>query len=53
MNDDRISNRFNGQGGVNKVFFGLGYQITDNLSIGIDANYNFGNIQNSTIEFVL
>jgi hypothetical protein len=50
--DDRVSNRFNGQGGVNKAFLGLGYQITDNLSIGIDANYNFGNIQNSTIEFV-
>ena len=50
--DDRISNRFNGQGGINKAFLGFGYQITDNLSIGIDANYNFGNIQNSTIEFV-
>ena len=45
-------NRFNGKGGVNKVFFGLGYQITDQLSIGVDANYNFGNIQNSTVEFL-
>lgn len=49
--NENIANRFNGQGGVNKVFFGLGYQITDELSIGIDAHYNFGNIQNSTIEF--
>ncbi|GAA4977942.1 hypothetical protein [Algibacter aquimarinus] len=51
-NNGNISNRFNGTGGVNKAFLGLGYQITENLSIGIDAQYNFGNIQNSTIEFV-
>lgn len=50
--DDNISNRFNGQGGLNKAFFGLGYQITKELSIGVDAHYNFGNIQNSTIEFL-
>lgn len=50
--DDNITNRFNGQGGVNKAFLGFGYQITKDLSIGFDVNYNFGNIQNSTIEFV-
>ena len=50
--NENISNRFNGEGGVNKAFFGLGYQITDELSVGVDAHYNFGNIQNSTIEFV-
>ncbi|GAA3619977.1 hypothetical protein [Flavivirga jejuensis] len=47
-----IENRFKGEGGVNKAFLGLGYQITDELSIGIDAQYNFGNIQNSTVEYV-
>jgi hypothetical protein len=47
-----LSNRFRGQGGLNKAFFGLGYQITSDLSIGIDLQYNFGNIQNSTIAFV-
>jgi len=52
INDSgNISNRFNGQGGVNKAFLGLGYQVTNELSIGIDAHYNFGNIQNSTVEF--
>ena len=49
--NDNILNRFTGQGGVNKAFFGFGYQITENLSIGLDAQYNFGNIQNSIIEF--
>ncbi|OYX26157.1 MAG: hypothetical protein B7Z06_06155 [Flavobacteriales bacterium 32-35-8] len=47
-----ISNRFSGQGGLNKVYFGLGYLIKKGFSIGIDAHYNFGSIQNSTIEFL-
>jgi hypothetical protein len=46
------SNRFKGEGGLNKVFLGLGYQIFEGLSVGIDAQYDFGNIQNSIIEFV-
>ncbi|WP_338732785.1 OmpP1/FadL family transporter [Mangrovimonas cancribranchiae] len=46
-----IETRFRGEGGVNKAFLSLGYQITDNLSAGIDVNYNFGNIQNKTLAF--
>ncbi len=45
------TNRFQGEGGLNKVFVGLGYLITDNLSVGVDVNYNFGNIQNSALEY--
>ena len=47
-----IQNRYRGEGGVNRAFFGLGYKITDKLSVGVDFNYNFGNIQNSVIEFL-
>lgn len=50
--DDNVINRFRGQGGLNKAFFSLGYQIAKGLSVGVDAQYNFGNIQNSTIEFL-
>ncbi len=46
------ANRYKGEGGVNKAFIGLGYKITESLSIGIDANYNFGNIKNSSIALV-
>ena len=49
-NED-IASRFNGQGGVNKAFIGLGYQISKGLSIGIDGQYNFGNIENSAITY--
>ncbi|WP_299105216.1 hypothetical protein [uncultured Winogradskyella sp.] len=48
--DDVLVNRFNGEGGINRVFAGLGYQVNDKLSIGVDFNYNFGNIQNTAIE---
>lgn len=47
-----VVNRFRGEGGVNKAYLSLGYLIAKGLSIGVDAQYNFGNIQNATIEFL-
>ena len=47
--DNDLVNRFNGEGGINKAFAGLGYQISDKLSFGVDFNYNFGSIQNTAI----
>lgn len=38
--------QYEGSGGLNKAFFQLAYQITPKFSVGIDANYNFGNIEN-------
>jgi hypothetical protein len=49
--EGQTASRFNGEGGLNKAFFGIGYSILDNLSVGVNAQYNFGNIQNSAIEF--
>lgn len=49
--DNRVDYRYQGEGGINKVFFSLGYLVTDKLSVGVDANYNFGNTQNSAINF--
>ncbi|WP_179333498.1 hypothetical protein [Winogradskyella costae] len=51
LNDENvIENRFSGEGGLNRVFAGVGYQITEKLSAGVNFNYNFGNIQNSALE---
>lgn len=51
-NDDgNINNRYTGEGGLNKAFLAIGYQITEDLSVGVDANYNFGNIQNNVAEY--
>ncbi len=52
FNGDDLTNRYRGEGGLNKAFLSLGYQITKDLSIGVDANYDFGNIQNSSIVFL-
>jgi len=46
-----VENRYEGEGGLNKVFLSAGYQINKNLSFGVTADYNFGNIQNSTVLF--
>ncbi|MEC3908218.1 hypothetical protein VOI54_14405 [Tamlana sp. 2201CG12-4] len=46
-----LENRFTGEGGLNKVFLGAGYQLAKGLSIGVDLHYNFGNIQNSIVAF--
>jgi len=40
---------YSGEGGLNKVFLGAGYQITSKFSIGIDASYNFGNVETKNI----
>ncbi|SEQ03469.1 Long-chain fatty acid transport protein [Hyunsoonleella jejuensis] len=51
-NDDGVTtNRYNGEGGLNKAFFGVAYSISNNFSLGVNAQYNFGNIQNSAMEF--
>ncbi|MFV0540380.1 MAG: hypothetical protein ACK5MZ_03965 [Aestuariibaculum sp.] len=49
-NDNPI-NRFSGEGGLNKTFLGVGYQITDNLRVGVDVQYNFGSIKNNILEY--
>lgn len=47
-----ISRRYNGIGGINKVFFGAGYKLSKKLNIGVDVQYNFGNIETKSLRFV-
>lgn len=39
--------RYTGEGGINKVYASLGYEITSNLSIGVFGSYNFGTLDNT------
>ena len=41
--------QYQGTGGTNKVFLGFGYKITKGLSVGLQGNFIFGNIDNSII----
>lgn len=50
--DGAVTNKYSGEGGLNKVFLGAGYQISKNLSFGINMQYNFGKIQNSSTAFL-
>jgi hypothetical protein len=43
--------RYRGDGGLNRVFLGFGYQILKGLKVGVDTHYNFGNITNTSIAF--
>ena len=45
----RSITRYTGTGGINKAFLTLAYQVTPELSFGVDANYNFGNIENKAL----
>ncbi|WP_396601948.1 hypothetical protein [Algibacter sp. R77976] len=51
IEDDNIQNQYEGEGGVNKAFLGFGYQLAKGLNIGVDFQYNFGNTQNSIINY--
>ncbi|MBZ9778022.1 lipid outer membrane transport protein FadL-like protein [Psychroflexus sp. CAK8W] len=43
--------RFEGRGGLNTVYFSLGFEPIKNLRLGGTANYNFGDIENKAIIF--
>jgi long-subunit fatty acid transport protein len=39
------TNQYYGIGGVNKVFFGVGFGLTKKINFGVDVQYNFGTIK--------
>lgn len=45
-------NRYLGTGGLNRAFVAFGYKLTPKLNIGVDFNYNFGQITTKSIEFI-
>ena len=46
-----VYSKYNGIGGVNKVFLGLGYRLTQKINIGVDFQYNFGTIETSNLQY--
>jgi long-subunit fatty acid transport protein len=55
QNTDTIAGnvtQFEGTGGINRVYLSAGYQLNKNWSVGVEGNYNFGDIENqNTIAF--
>ncbi|WP_394750297.1 hypothetical protein [Spongiimicrobium salis] len=51
-NNATVTNAFSGDGGLNRVYASLGYQVTKNLSLGATANFNFGTLRANRIQSV-
>ena len=46
-----IYSKYNGIGGVNKVFLGFGYRLTKKLNVGATVQYNFGTIETTNLQY--
>ncbi len=42
-------NKFQGEGGTNRVFVGFGYKLLENLSVGLETAYVFGTNENTLL----
>jgi hypothetical protein len=43
---------FSGDGGVNRIYSSFGIKVAKGLSVGVEADYSFGNIENSILKEV-
>ncbi len=46
---DSSITQYTGTGGLNKVFLSFAYKVTPKFNLGVEANYNFGNIERKTL----
>ncbi len=44
-----VITQYTGNGGLNRVFLSAGYQVIPEFSLGVDVNYNFGKIENTSV----
>ena len=47
-----VTNFFNGEGGLNRLYASIGFEPIKNLSLGITANFNFGTLNYERIQSV-
>ncbi len=52
VNNVERNRLFKGIGNINRLFIGTGYSFNNNFSIGADIQYNFGNIESTSIESI-
>lgn len=50
--DALVTNRYFGEGGLNKVYLSVGYEVMKDLSLGVTANFNFGKLENDRVQSV-
>ena len=47
-----ITESISGEGGLNRVYISLGYELVKNLSLGVTGNFNFGNQNTNTYQTI-
>ncbi|AYN69157.1 hypothetical protein D1013_18085 [Euzebyella marina] len=48
----RIINEYSGEGGLNRLYLSVGYEVFKDFSVGVSANYNFGTVESLRIQSV-
>ncbi|MGB5821411.1 MAG: hypothetical protein WBG90_18140 [Saonia sp.] len=52
QNQDSVRSVFAGEGGLNRVYLSIGYELSKNLRLGATTNLNFGTLENRIIQTV-
>ncbi|MFS4417552.1 hypothetical protein [Maribacter sp. 2307ULW6-5] len=48
--EQSVINLYSGEGGLNRVYYTLGYEVVKNLSVGATVNFNFGTLSNQRLQ---
>ncbi len=51
-NDGSVLNLFTGEGGLNRVYLSVGYELFENFSIGATSNFNFGKLESQRVQSI-
>jgi len=51
-NQALVTNIFSGEGGLSRIFMSVGYEIAEDISVGITGNFNFGTLENNRVQSV-
>ncbi|MGB5666184.1 MAG: hypothetical protein WBM53_05005 [Maribacter sp.] len=49
-NNRLVTNQYFGDGGLNKVYFSMGYEFLKDFSVGATASFNFGTLKNERVQ---
>jgi hypothetical protein len=47
---EELTTIFSGSGGLNRVYYSIGYELAKNLSVGATVNYNFGSLSSERLQ---
>ena len=47
-----VVNEYSGNGGLDQVYFSVGFQLVKNLNLGATVNFNFGTLNNNRVQSV-